>query len=251
MPENSSIPVAAASPASAALDHAVAALSAYKPGSPRSLLVPIDEAVVASLAEPSVRSQLEQRLAALLPGQLSNVAKEYICAKLGLIGSPASVSALAQLLGDKDLAHSARAALEAIPCREAVDALLGALPRTSGMNRIGIINSLRARRDPRGVSDLSRLLGDSDPQVASAAAAALGQIGTSAAANALEKVRSNAPEPVQQSVADARLVCAERLLQSGHKPEALAIYKALAEPQQPKPIQLAAKRGLLLVLQSK
>jgi hypothetical protein len=238
-------------PSSNAVEQAFTALRSYKPSSARALLVPLDEAVVAALAEPSSRRPLEERLDALLSEDVSNAAKEYVCRKLNLLGSAASVSALTKLLDDKDLGYSARAALQAIPGSEAVSALRAALSTTTGTAQVGIINSLRARRDVQSIAALAELLGSSDAQLASAAAAALGEIGTSSAASVLAKAHEKAPITVAQAMADARLVCADHLLASGEKTAALAIYKVLSESQQPKPIQLAAKRGLLQVMQAK
>jgi hypothetical protein len=179
------------------------------------------------------------------------VAKEYVCNKLALIGSAQSVGALAELLANQQVGHAARAALEVMPCIEAGDALRDQLPNVPELARAGIINSLGARPNPENVSTLAALLPGPDAQVAAAAAAALGEIGTTAADNALSKFEANAPEAIRQAIADARLACAERLLSAGRKAEALAIYKALSAPQYSKHVQLAAKRGQLRFLQQK
>ena len=143
--------------------------------------------------------------------------------------------ALAALLGDKDLAHAARDALEAMPCPEAVQAIREALPKLAGLQKVGAIQSLGTRRDVPSVAALAGLLADGDRQIAAAAAAALGEIGTLEAADALRKA---AP-----AAADALLACAERLAADGKKAEAKAIYAALDVPEQPKHVRLAAARG--------
>ena len=51
---------------------------------------------------------------------------------------------------------------------------------------------------------------------------------------------------MKQAVADASLVCAERLLADGKKAEATLVYKSLCGEDQPKHVRLAATRGLLL-----
>jgi hypothetical protein len=48
---------------------------------------------------------------------------------------------------------------------------------------------------------------------------------------------------VRLAVADALLACAERLLADGKKAEALAVYRTLANPQQPSHVRSAAERG--------
>jgi HEAT repeat protein len=207
----------------------------YNSGSGRAALLPIDDAVVASLGDAAARKDLAQRLAAVLSAEVSAVAKEYACSKLRLIGSVESVPALAALLGDKDLAHAARDALEAMPYPEAVQAIREALPKLAGLQKVGAIQSLGTRRDVQSVAALAGLLADQDRQVASGAAAALGEIGTLEAADALRKA---AP-----AAADALLACAERLAADGRQAEAKAIYAALDVPEQPKHVRWAASRG--------
>ena len=102
----------------------------------------------------------------------SRAAKDFVCRKLLIIGTTASVPALAALLPDKELSHMGRYALERIPAPEAAEALREALAKTSGAEKSGIAGSLGVRRDTESVSDLSALLGDSDEQVALAAATA-------------------------------------------------------------------------------
>jgi hypothetical protein len=89
-------------------------------------------------------------------------------------------------------------------------------------------------------------LQDADGEVARAAAAALGEAGTVAAAKALRKFQPRAPEPIRSAVADACLVCAERLRAAGKPSEAGALYQLLAGATEPKHIQAAARRGLSL-----
>ena len=91
------------------------------------------------------------------------------------------------------------------------------------------------------------LLGDADKAVACAAACALGDIGTPEAAKALGECAKKRPKTVKPAVADASLVCAERLLADGKKAEATMVYKSLSGEDQPKQIRLAATRGLLSV----
>jgi len=125
-----------------------------------------------------------------------------------------------------------------------VAALRDALPKTSGQVKVGVINSLGVRRDAKSVEALTALLKDQDGEIASAAAAALGAIGTPEAAKALTEFQAKAPEKLQLAAADACLVCAERLAVAGNKAEALALYKLLAKSEI-KHVKLAATRGML------
>ena len=78
---------------------------------------------------------------------------------------------------DPELASWARIALEAIPGPAADAALREAMDKVQGKLLVGVINSIAVRRDPKAVSALVKKLKDTDPDVASAAAVALGRIG--------------------------------------------------------------------------
>jgi HEAT repeat protein len=231
----------------AAVDAAFEALKTYDWGTDRKPLIPLDEAVIATHGDAAARKELETRLAAVLKSGASRAAKDYACRKLTIIGTAESVPALAALLPDKDLSHMARYALERIPAPDAAAAMREALPKVSGAVKAGVAGSLGVRRDAASVSALAAALADSDAVVASAAACALGNIGTAEAAKALGDFAKKAPAAVKTAVADGLLVCAERLLAGGNKAEALAIYKSLAGEDQPKHVRLAATRGLLAV----
>ncbi|MGA2867147.1 MAG: HEAT repeat domain-containing protein [Verrucomicrobiota bacterium] len=243
-----SIPPAKSSnapPAPGALAQALEALKAYDRGSGRAALLPIDQAAAAaSLNDAPSRQQLEQQLVAILRAGGSVVAREYICAKLGLIGSEQSVPALSQLLAEAQLGTAARNALEALPCPQATQALRKALGRLHGLPKAGAINSLGNRREAASAGALKELLKDADPEVAGAAVAALGRIGSVAAGRALRHFYPKAPAALQHKTADAALNCAEHLLEAGQRAEAQALYRMLAEPTQPAHIQEAAQRGL-------
>lgn len=235
----------------ASLENTFAALEQYKEGSGRGALIPLDEAVVSALASPAEKDQLEKRLAGLLGSNISPVAKEYVCRKLIMVGSARSVPALAGLLDDESLSEAARTTLQAISCPEAHTALRESLGKVADQRKAGLISSIGVSRDAESVSALAPLLDSSDRAIASAAAAALGEIGTLEAAGALGRIQSKAPPELLSSVADARLVCAERLVSAGAKPQALAIYQSLNDAKFSPQVQLAAKRGLLQAMRRK
>jgi len=226
------------------LDDAFEALKTYDWGTDVKILVPIDEAVVATQGDAAARKELETRLAAVLATDVSRDAKDYVCRKLMIIGTAVSVPALAKLLLDKDNSHMARYALERIQDPAAAQAMREALPKLTGAQKIGAIGSLGVRRDAESVPVLAELVGDSDAAVARAAAYALGDIRTSAAAKALAASKS-ASADVKPAVTDASLACAEGLLAEGKKAEALVIYRRFAAGEQPKHVKLAATRGML------
>lgn len=236
------------------LDQPFAALKTYDWGGDAAVFaVPIDAAVVAAHGDAAARADLEQRLAALLGAGTSRACKEYACRKLAVIGTAASVPALAALLPDRDHSHMARFALERIDAPAAADALRTALGTLQGDLRIGMISSLASRRDAACVPLVSGLLG-ADPATAIAAAEALGTIRSPESIQALAAADIMMAKGVGAAVVDARLACAEALLRQGKRTEALAIYKALATAAAGKPaaksIELAATRGILACLDS-
>ena len=205
----------------------------------------IEKAIPATHGNAEARKDLETRLAAVLGTGASRAAKDYVCRKLMIVGTAASVPALAALVTDKELSHIARVALERIPAPEAGKALRDALDATRGAQKAGVIGSLGARRDTECIAALATLVADTDPAIASAAATALGDIGTPEAAQALAGAKP-ASDAVKAKANDGCLACAERLLAAGKKAEAKTIYASLLSGNPSKNVRLAATRGLLL-----
>lgn len=239
--------VGAALPAAVAdeaVDKAFEALKTYDWGNDRNLLKPIDDAVVASHKDAAARKALETRLAAVLKTDAPRAAKDYVCRELSLIGTAECVPTVAPLLSNAELSHMARFVLERVPAPEAAKALRDALGSTGGKLKVGVINSLGSRRDAASADAMVALLGDSDKEIAAAACAALGAIGTPEAAKALGDFQAKAPKELRLTAADAYLGCAERLLADGKKAEATGIYKALSTSDIPH-VRRAAMQGML------
>lgn len=223
------------------LDRAFDALTRYSRGDDAELLTPIEAAVQAVRGNPSARAALERRLATHLGSSSSDVARTFVCRQLAVIGSAASVPALAPLLVDEKLSHLARYALERIPGPEADKALSDAVGRTNGKIKVGIIHSLGVRRDTRSVSLLAKTLTDENLEVAAAAAKALGEIGSADAARALEAFQGKASDHLRPAMTDAVLICADRLVAAGEPERALKLLDALAPPHAPH-VSLAVSR---------
>src|SRR5260221_10136184 len=100
----------------------------------------------------------EQRLIQVLQSNASPAEKDAACARLKIVGTSRCVPALAALLTDEQLSHSARYALEPMQPPEATRALVEALAKTRGSVRVGIINSLAAREDPTASKALLPML---------------------------------------------------------------------------------------------
>ena len=90
------------------LSNALEALKTYDWGTDRAVLAPIDEAVISTHDDEASRQELEASLAAVLSTPVSRDAKDYVCRKLMVIGTAASVPALARLLPEEEHSHMAR-----------------------------------------------------------------------------------------------------------------------------------------------
>ncbi len=226
----------------AALQQALDALARYDRGSARGALHPLDEAVMAATRDPALARELEARLVAILQGPASAVAKIYACEKLALIGSADAVPALGKALRVAELTHAAVNALQALPGPEATAELRRALEHLEGAALIGVITALGERRDPASLPRLNALLKSPHPDVAAAAAAALGELGTPAAARALREHLRRTTRESLPTLADACLVCADRLRAAGEAASARELLSALVAASPPEHARAAALR---------
>ena len=227
----------------AAVQQSLDALKTYTAGSSRGALMALDEAVTAATADPGSARELEQRLLELLEGSRPVEAAEYICRKLILIGSAASVPRLAGLLREPRLTAAVREVLQLLPCPEAGEALRAALPGLAGLPRVGVLLALGHRREAASVAAVVPLLREPDDETGRAAVGALGEIGTLPAADALSEFAPRASAAVRPALADACLVCAGRLAAAGLREPAAALYRRLSAPEQPAHVRQAAAAG--------
>ena len=228
------------------LDQSFELLKDFKVGTDSTVLIPIERAVMEVHGNEPARAALERRLVAYLGSSYSSVTRSFVCRQLALVGSAAAVPAVMPLILDDELSVHARNALEHIPGPEAEKALRDALAQAKGRTRIGVINSVAARRDAASTPVLIRILGE-DPQSAAAAAKALGEIGTPEAAKALAAARGKGPAVVQQAVVDGTLIGADRLVATGQRSQAIALLEGLTDASQPEHVRLAARRMLSTV----
>jgi HEAT repeat protein len=189
--------------------------------------------------------QTEDELISKLKSNAGAVEKCEACRALRLSGTPAAVPALASMLSDERVSQAARYALEAIPGPEATSALRDALAKTSGTLKAGVIDSLGWRREPSAIPLLNPMLTEANPEVASAAAAALGRIGGPEALNALKRVLGSAPAAMRPTIVDAMFHCAEGLVAAGKPKDALEAYKLLSASTESDNTRTAANAGLI------
>ncbi len=230
------------SPTAERLQQAFAHLEHYAAGSGRGALQPIDDAAAAAARDETLRAKLEKRLVATLLGKAPAAAKDYACGKLAILGGPAAVPALAELLTTETLAHAATNALQLMPCPEAGAALRASLEKLSGLPRAGALTALGMRRDPTEATQIAAFLGRADSIVAGAAAGALGEIGTPATGATLREFLPKAPAALRSALADACLACAERLRAAGETAAAKSLLDALLDTTPRKHVRAAARR---------
>jgi HEAT repeat protein len=185
----------------------------------------------------------EAKLIAVLKSDAPRKAKADACRDLGRVGTRDAVAPLAALLCNEELAHMARYGLEPIPDPSVDTALRDALDKVKGRLEVGVIGSIGVRRDPKAVPALVKRLGDSDPEVAQAAARALGKIGNLEAVDALEKALSKAPEANRLAISEGLFRCADVLRTQGQRPAARAIYEHLTSAQVPEFVKTGAQRA--------
>ena len=187
--------------------------------------------------------QREQKLIGVLK---SGTAAEQAmaCKELAIYGTKDAVASLAPLLADERLASWARIALEAIPDPACDAALRDAAGRLRGRLLIGVINSLGVRRDVDAAGILAGKLRDADAEVAAAAAAALGRIGTQQAATVLGQAGLSSGR--DRAAAAHGCIPAQRFQDEGKSAEAMSLYDAVREADVPAQTVLEATRGAIL-----
>lgn len=188
----------------------------------------------------------EARLMAVLQSDASLHDKAAACAELKRVGTKESVPALAALLPDEQLSQLARYVLELMPEPEAGEALLAALPKTSGSNQVGIINSLAKRHQSDAILPLGKLLSETDLDVAVAAAEALGRIGGGKSLEKLEAALPSSTGHVRAAEIDGELAIANQLLAQGEARTARKTFQRLYDGENDDGIRGAAFRGMIL-----
>lgn len=167
------------------------------------------------------------------------------CRELQTAGTEKSVPALAAMLTDPAVSHTARIALEVMPYPAAGAALRAAVSKTNGLTKSGIIDSLGERRDAGAVALLSDALADTDSHVRISASSALAKIGGLQAAEALGAAHAKTEADERAILGLALVRCADRIAQAGRREDARAIYGQLTQPGESRKVRLAAFRGLL------
>lgn len=205
------------------------------------------------------RAEACKLMIAKLDAMTPKATRLWLLQQLQRIGGEESVDAISAILTDKDdeVRDAAVRALANNPSTAATEKLTAALPKASAKAKIGLLNALGHRGDDKTDIQVNRaavkaikqeLLG-ADETVAIAAARALGRIPSTGAFSALNSFDGDKKGPVLHAVQEAFLAHADRYLKNPEDPSdiraAIDIYEALNRPDNPKPIRLAALRGII------
>jgi HEAT repeat protein len=185
----------------------------------------------------------EAKLIGILKSSAPQKAKADACRELGRVGTREAVAPLAALLDDEELSHMARYGLEPIQDPAVDAAFRDALGKLKGRHLVGVVGSIGVRRDPRATEALCKLLGDSDAEVAQAAARSLGRIGSLDAAQALEKALTGGSDANRLAVCEGLFRCAEVLRSQGQRKEARSIYEHVGKAQVPEFVRTGATKA--------
>ncbi len=227
-----------------ALDTAFEKLVSLELGQDLQIFAPIQQAVTQSHVDAQIRTDLETRLIAVLHGNATDLAKEFACRDLAIVGADDAIPALAELLPNARLSHMARYALEGIGGPLAAESLREMLGRTEGRQQVGVVISLGRLADADSVSSLAALLAQENQELREVTLVALGRIGNVSATEALKHFALQAPAPLRSVVIDAELDAAESLCQQKEYGAAAELYESLQSADSER-VRAAAFRGLI------
>ena len=219
-------------------------LETYEEGENDNLVLELNAYIRSHRATKEQRLECERQLLSFLKTNASETAKMLACRHLRIIGTKESIPVLKDMLLKKETTDMARYALEKIPDRASDKALLSALHNSSGLIKAGIISSLGHRKVSEAVPSLKEILNENTGSSLSlAAAAALGHIGNSGAADALSLALSQTEGELKVQVAGSLLKCAEQYLSDGDNEQAAHIYDRILTADLPSSLHNSAVRG--------
>ncbi len=190
----------------------------------------------------------EQLIAVLQSSEASRKDKVDACRELGVIGTKKSIKPLAQLLDDEELSHMARYGLEPNPDPAVDEVLREALKKVKGLPLVGVIGSVGFRRDEKADQLVAEHLKCEDSKIKSAAARALGSIGTERASKDLMNALEDANKENRVDIFEGLLRCAEALFSKKKKNIALKIYNHLLTLDEvPHQVRAGSLRGVVLL----
>ena len=218
------------------------AIKQYEFGASRKAVTIVEENI--RIATPKQLEKIEMMLLDVLKDNDATYrGKLFACRMLRRMGTDKSINTFAKLLSDESLSDPVRFALQGIASKKVDRVFRRALGKLDGDLKIGVIGSIAERGDRQAVSSLLKLIQHDNTDIARAAIAALGKIGTVKVALALSK--TEVPESLDRIRYDSILLCADGLLAGGKNSRAKSIYDKLTGDDVPAMIRLAAYRGII------
>ncbi len=205
----------------------------------------MDAVVAKALADPAFRESIIAESLEVIHSDASWGERYRAARILGGAGTEDCVAPLAALLADPDAAPLARYALQPLPYPSVDAAFREALANSTGVERLGLIASIRDRRDAGAVDTLAGLLGDADQEIVLAAVRALGQIATPEAVAQIAPLLDADDAALRYAAAEGCLAAAEQLAEAGQKDVAGKLYAKLLAPGWDEPVRAGAFSGML------
>ncbi|MBI5394641.1 MAG: HEAT repeat domain-containing protein [Verrucomicrobia bacterium] len=227
------------------LTQLIADVAKYESGQNAEPLRKFEQLLRDSGGKPAQRAELEAALIKLLAPSATFEARRFACQQLAVIGTDASLPALAELLKKEETVGIACLALGSQRSPKAAETLRNALPAARGRARLQLISALGNQQDKQSVKAISELARDSDATLASAAIVALGKIGSAEAHAAIAALRKEAKPAVAFAVAEATLRVAEQLAAAGDHKAAASLDEEMLASSQPANIRRGAFGALL------
>lgn len=193
---------------------------------------------------PAVYPQVEAKLLAALaqPGA-TPACQKFVCDTLRIVGSDACVGAMVRLLAEESSANLARLTLESLPGAAVDEALASAVKAAAGRTRIGLIQTLAARRHPVVVERAGDWLSAGDAELVRATLLALGRVGGADAVTILKAAR--VPADLDGLREGALVDAAFVLAGEGEGAQAAAIFDEQFRRGRSVPAVIAALNGLV------
>lgn len=222
----------------------IAQIRDYDYERPTTALLAVEKLINDTQGNQPSREQMEKELTRMLQSDVSFACKQFVCQKLWMMGTIASVPVLEGMLASDDphFAEAACYALSQHPAPAVAQALRNGLRKANGRGLITVINLVGERRDPESVARLTELAHSGDDQAADAAIAALGKIASPSATKELTKLHSEGAR--NTAAAHALLQCGQELAARGKAAEAKSVYQRLTTSSEAPHIRRGALLGL-------
>ncbi|MCF7955428.1 MAG: ThuA domain-containing protein [Phycisphaerae bacterium] len=216
---------------------------AFEYGKSRKPLIDFENVLKQASSSPERLQSIESSMCSELLSGGTNAGKQFICQKLGLIGTSQSAVPLGLVLKiTPEISADAIMALERIGGSAVENVLLDNLDSAQGDVKVGIINALGSLKSNQSVEVIGALALSSDKKVAVAAIAALNNIGTRKASEKLSAVLKKVDPTLKAVVQGAIIECVNKAPAGDWKFDVCkSVYDSSATPE----VKAAALKGIV------